>query len=144
MPATAGYSGTPLPKKLGIKPDSTLALIDAPADFEATLGPLDEVAVRHDARGRWDLLILFVTRRAALARRLPGLVRRLDGRSFWIAWPKRTSGVHTDITEDVLREVALPLGVVDYKVCAIDATWSGLKFARRAMRDERRGKAPRG
>ena len=140
----AGYSGTPLPKKLGIKPDSTLALIDAPSDFEATLGPLDEVTVRRDARGRWNLLILFVTSRAALARRLPGLVRGLDGRSFWIAWPKRTSGVRTDLTEDVLREIALPLGVVDYKVCAIDATWSGLKFARRATRDERRGEALRG
>jgi hypothetical protein len=136
---SAGYSGTPLPKKLGIKPDSTLALVGAPEDFEETLGPLDEVTVRRSARGRWDLLLLFVTRRADLARKLPGVVEKLDGRSFWIAWPKRSSGVPTDVTEDTLRELALPLGVVDYKVCAIDATWSGLKFARRAKRDERRG-----
>jgi hypothetical protein len=129
---SAGYSGTPLPKKLGIKPGSTLALIEAPADFGATLGPLDEVTVRRDARGRWDLLVLFVKSRSALARRLPRLVDGLNGRSFWIAWPKRSSGVRTDLTEDVLRELALPLGVVDCKVCAIDRTWSALKFAARA------------
>jgi hypothetical protein len=131
MPSPAGYSGTPLPKKLGIKPGTTLATVNAPADFSTTLGPLDNVVVRGDARGRWDLLILFVTSRNELARRLPGVVKGLEKRSFWIAWPKRASGIATDLTEDVLRELALPLGVVDYKVCAIDRIWSGLKFAGR-------------
>ena len=131
MPTPAGYSGTPLPKKLGIKPGTTLATLNAPADFAATLGPLDDVRIRRDTRGRWDLLVLFVTRRSDLERRLPGVVEGLEQRSFWIAWPKRASGIATDLTEDALREVALPLGVVDYKVCAIDATWSGLKFALR-------------
>lgn len=131
MPTPAGYSGTPLLKKLGIKPGSTLATLNAPADFRRTLGPLEDVQVRPDARGPWDLLILFVTSRKELARRLPGVVKGLEKRSFWLAWPKRTSGVATDLTEDVLREIALPLGVVDYKVCAIDQTWSGLKFAAR-------------
>ena len=131
MPSPAGYSGTPLPKKLGIKPGTTLATVNAPADFSTTLGPLDDVVVRGDTRGRWDLLILFVTSRNELARRLPGVVKGLEKRSFWIAWPKRASGIATDLTEDVLRELALPLGVVDYKVCAIDRIWSGLKFASR-------------
>lgn len=131
MPQPAGYSGTPLPKKLGIKPGMTVAVVNSPDDFPKTLGPLDDVVLRRDVRGAWDLLILFVTSRKDLARRLPGLVQGLDRRSFWIAWPKRASGIPTDLTEDVLRELALPLGVVDYKVCAIDATWSGLKLARR-------------
>lgn len=131
MPQPAGYSGTPLPKKLGIKPGMTVAVVNGPDDFPKTLGPLDDVVLRRDVRGAWDLLILFVTSRKDLARRLPGLVQGLDRRSFWIAWPKRASGIPTDLTEDVLRELALPLGVVDYKVCAIDATWSGLKLARR-------------
>jgi hypothetical protein len=131
MPTPAGYSGTPLPRKLGIKPGTTLATLNAPADFAELLGPLDDVRIRRDTRGRWDLLVLFVTSRRDLERRLPGIVAGLEQRSFWIAWPKRTSGIATDLTEDVLREVALPLGVVDYKVCAIDATWSGLKFALR-------------
>lgn len=131
MPTPAGYSGTPLPKKLGIKPGTTLATLNAPADFAATLGPLDDVRIRSDTRGRWDLLVLFVTSRRDLERRLPRVVDGLEQRSFWIAWPKRTSGIATDLTEDILRELALPLGVVDYKVCAIDATWSGLKFALR-------------
>ena len=127
----AGYSGTPLPRKLGVASGTTVALLGAPPDFAATLGAPADVTLRADARGKWDLLLLFVTSRAELERRLPGIVKRLDKRSFWIAWPKKASGVQTDLTEDVLREIALPLGVVDYKVCAIDETWSGLKFARR-------------
>jgi hypothetical protein len=127
----AGYSGTPLPRKLGVASGTTVALLGAPSDFAATLGAPADVTLRADARGKWDLLLLFVTSRAELARRLPGIVKRLDKRSFWIAWPKKASGVQTDLTEDVLRELALPLGVVDYKVCAIDEKWSGLKFARR-------------
>lgn len=139
MAAPAGYSGTPLPRKLGVKPGTTLALLGAPTGFMTTLGPLEDVRIRTSQRGGWDLLILFVTSRADLERRLPAIVKGLEDRSFWLAWPKRSSGVPTDLTEDVLRAVALPLGVVDYKVCAIDSVWSGLKFARRATSTAGRG-----
>lgn len=126
----AGYSGTPLVRKLGVKEGMRVAWLDAPADFEALLDPLpDGLRVRASARGKLDLAVLFATRRAVLARRLPGLREaiRPDG-MVWAAWPKKASGVATDITEDVVREIALPLGLVDVKVCAIDATWSGLKL----------------
>jgi len=125
-----GYSGTPLPKKLGIKEAHRLALIDAPEDFDATLGELpDEVDIRRSARGSADVLVYFTKSRAAFRKRLPVLGRAIfpDG-GLWIAWPKRASKVPTDMTEDVVREVALPLGLVDNKVCAIDETWSGLRI----------------
>ncbi|MGI8843523.1 MAG: DUF3052 domain-containing protein, partial [Gemmatimonadaceae bacterium] len=102
----AGYSGTPLPRKLGMAPGTTVARVGAPAGFAKTLGAPADVTLRHDARGRWDLLILFVTARSELARRLPAIVNRLEKRSFWIAWPKKASGVQTDLSEDVLRELA--------------------------------------
>jgi hypothetical protein len=134
---TAGYSGTPLPLKLGIKPDSTLALINAPDDFTSTLGVLpDGVATRTSLRGHVDVLICFATERSTLARRIEALGRAIapDG-AAWIAWPKRASNVATDLTEDVVREIALPLGLVDNKVAAIDATWSGLRLVwRRELR----------
>lgn len=126
----AGYSGTPLPKKLGIKEARRLALLDAPEGFDATLGALPEaVEVRRSARGRADVVVYFTTSRAAFQKRLPALGRSIfpDG-GLWIAWPKRASTVPTDMTEDVVREVALPLGLVDNKVCAIDETWSGLRI----------------
>ena len=135
---TAGYSGTPLPRKLGIKPEHRLALVEAPEGFDATLGELPEaVEVRRSARGRADVLVYFTKSRAAFARRLPALARAVfpDG-GLWIAWPKRASKVPTDMTEDVVREVALPLGLVDNKVCAIDETWSGLRVV---WRREHRG-----
>ena len=127
----AGYSGTPLPKKLGIKPGARLALVGAPGDFlESTLAPLpDEVEVRARARGPLDTIIFFTRSRAELDRRCGPLAGALDpAGSLWIAWPKRASGVPTDLTEDTLREVILPQGLVDTKVCAIDDTWSGLRF----------------
>ena len=127
----AGYSGTPLPKKLGIKPGARLALVSAPGDFAGTaLRPLPEgVELRSRARGPLDVIVFFTTRRAQLERRFAKLATALDAAgALWIAWPKRSSGVRTDLTEDALREVGLPLGLVDTKVCAIDDTWSGLRF----------------
>jgi len=128
--SAAGYSGTPLPRKLGLKPEMQVAWLAAPAHFGELIGPLpDGVRLKTRATGPLDLVVLFVTRRAELARRLPGLRAAVapDG-MVWAAWPKRASGVDTDVTEDVVRDVALPLGLVDVKVCAIDDTWSGLKL----------------
>lgn len=127
----AGYSGTPLPKKLGIEEGARLALVGAPAEFlDSTLAPLpDAVEIRARARGPLDTIIFFTTSRAELERRFGQLAGALDpAGSLWIAWPKRASGMLTDLTEDVLREVGLPQGLVDTKVCAIDDTWSGLRF----------------
>jgi hypothetical protein len=128
--ASAGYSGTPLPKKLGFKPGMRAAFVGAPEGFDATLGELpDGVEVARRLGGSLDLVIVFVTRRAELAKRVDALKRAIapDG-MVWVAWPKRASGVETDMTEDVVRDVVLPTGLVDVKVCAIDATWSGLKL----------------
>ncbi len=142
MTKTAGYSGTPLPKKLGIKEEALLALVGAvPSDFDRTLGSLPAgVEVRRQARWRSDVIMCFVTRRAELARRFPSMKRALDpDGGLWIAWPKRASRVATDMTEDVAREIALPAGLVDNKVCAIDDTWSGLRLVYRvADRSARR------
>jgi Protein of unknown function (DUF3052) len=134
---TAGYSGTPLPRKLGFKPGMKAALLGAPDGFDATLGALpDGVAVARRLGGSKDLVVVFVTERADLARRVEALRRAIapDG-MVWVAWPKKASKVPTDMTEDVVRDVALPAGLVDVKVCAIDATWSGLKLViRRELR----------
>lgn len=126
----AGYSGTPLPQKLGIKADHVVAAIEAPADFAGTLGALPSGArIVATATGERDVVVAFVTRRAALEAGLPTWTRAIQpAGSLWIAWPKKASGVATDVTEDVIREVALPTGLVDNKVCAIDATWSGLRL----------------
>ncbi|MPZ97880.1 MAG: DUF3052 family protein [Dehalococcoidia bacterium] len=138
--ATAGYSGTPLVPKLGIKPGHRLAILGAPEDFEATLELSEGVEIRHTARGSADVILCFVTSRARLARRIESLGRSVcpDG-AVWVAWPKRASGVRTDMTEDAVRDAALPLGLVDNKVCAIDATWSGLRLM---WRRERRSQRP--
>jgi hypothetical protein len=127
----AGYSGTPLWKKLGIRAGDTVALVDAPQGFAvADLPP--GVEVRGSARGRASVIVAFHTARSTLAHRFPTLLRALDvDGGLWIAWPKRASGVPTDLTEDVVREVALPTGMVDNKVCAIDETWSGLRLVLR-------------
>jgi hypothetical protein len=127
MSAT-GYSGTPLPRKLGIKPGHRLLLLGAPDGLE--LGELPEgVRVGRRARGVADVIVAFFDRRAELARRMPALRERMDpAAGLWIAWPKRSSGVATDLTEDVVRELALANALVDNKVCAIDATWSGLRL----------------
>jgi hypothetical protein len=133
--STAGYSGTPLVKKLGIKPGDRAAWLAAPAHFEDLLGD-HGAEVKTSLRGGADVVVCFVTERRELARRIDALKRAIapDGMA-WIAWPKRSSGVPTDMTEDVVRDVALPTGLVDVKVCAIDETWSGLKLViRTALR----------
>jgi hypothetical protein len=132
----AGYSGAPLAKKLGIKEGSTLAFHSAPDGFAETLGDLPAgVEIRRTTRGTRDLVVAFFTRRASLERRIGGLGDAVfPAGSLWIAWPKRAAGVTTDVTEGVVREVALPLGLVDNKVCAIDETWSGLRLVWRLER----------
>ena len=130
--ATAGYSGTPLSRKLGIKEGHRLALLDAPDGFERILGELPEgVTAQAGLAGKapFDVVVAFVTGRAQLERALPRVRRRMKpAAGFWVAWPKKASGVETDVTEDVVRAVALPTGLVDNKVCAIDDTWSGLRL----------------
>jgi hypothetical protein len=130
MSARAGYSGTPLPRKLGFKPGMRAAFLDAPGGFETTLGELpDGVEVAARLGGSKDLVVAFVTRRADLTKRIEPLKRAIapDGMA-WVAWPKRASGVETDMTEDVARELGLANRLVDNKVCAIDETWSGLRL----------------
>ncbi|MSO78542.1 MAG: DUF3052 family protein [Acidimicrobiia bacterium] len=128
----AGYSGTPLVKKLGIKEGATIAVVRAPNGFAESLKFPKGVALRREARGRLDVVLFFATRRAELARRFPKLAHGLepDG-GLWIAWPKRTSGVATDLSFDPVQEIGLKNGLVDNKVCAIDDTWSGLRFVYR-------------
>ena len=137
-----GYSGTPLPRKLGIKLAHRVAFPGAPDGFERLLGALPEgVEVRSRARGPLDVIVFFSRRRAELERRFDALRRALDpAGGLWIAWPKRSSAVATDLTEDVVREVALERGLVDNKVCAIDETWSGLRLVIR-LRDRPGGRA---
>jgi hypothetical protein len=120
-----------LAKKLGIRSGDRLALLDAPGGFDVPDLP-EAVEVRRAARGPLDVIVSFHTTKAGFARRLPALMRALhvDG-GLWVAWPKRASGVTTDMTEDVVRQVALPTGLVDVKVCAIDDTWSGLRLCLR-------------
>jgi len=127
-----GYSGTPLPKKLGIKPGAAVALVDAPPRFEKTLGPLpDGVTFGKDRRGSADLILWFVRSRADLARGIRRMAARIDGNALWVIWPKKAGALASDVGETDVREAGLAAGLVDYKVCAVDATWSGLKFARR-------------
>jgi hypothetical protein len=137
----AGYSGTPLAQKLGIKEGHEVGLLRAPAGFADTLTGLPAaVRIRTRAQGRLDVIVSFHTRRADLERRLPTLLKALDvDGGLWIGWPKKSSGEPTDITEDTLREVALPIGLVDNKVCALDDTWSGLRLVwRKELRATKR------
>jgi hypothetical protein len=129
----AGYSGTPLVRKLGIKPEARLGLIGAPDGFDDVLGELPPgVVVRRRLQGTFDVLVAFATRRAELERRLPSWRAALDqAGGLWVTWPKRASGVPTDLGDGVVRELGLAAGLVDNKVCAIDATWSGLRFVYR-------------
>lgn len=127
---TAGYSGQPLTAKLGITPGMTVMLLNAPDEAVALLDPLpDAVTLRRAARGRAHVVVFFARRRVELTRRITPLATVIHpNRALWVAWPKRTSRVATDMSEDVVREVAIPLGLVDTKVCAIDGTWSGLRL----------------
>jgi CheY-like chemotaxis protein len=135
VPGTmAGYSGTPLPKKLGIKAGAAVALLGAPEGFVTkTLGPLPEGAVvRGDARSMFRVGLLFVRSTSDLARRFPSAAKSMgDPGALWIVWPKKASGVPTDLDENAVRAYGLARGLVDYKIAAIDETWSGLCFARR-------------
>lgn len=139
----AGYSGTPLVRKLGIPPGGRVAAIQAPADYRDLLGelPPDAVITPRVAAGA-EFVHLFVARRADLEKRLATLRTKLaDDGVLWVSWPKKAAKVDTDITEDTIRAIALPLGFVDVKVCAVDETWSGLKLMIR--RDLRRTAAKR-
>jgi CheY-like chemotaxis protein len=131
-----GYSGTPLPKKLGIRAEDTVALLGGPGRFEKTLGDLpDGVRLRRQARGILEVILLFAGSRADLNRRFSTAKRALaEGGRLWIAWPKKASGVATDLTQQHVREYGLARGLVDYKICSIDSTWSGLCFTRRRRR----------
>jgi hypothetical protein len=143
----AGYSGTPLPRKLGIGEDDTVALIGAPDGFGDTLGPLPEIAALHTdlADGaRYDVIVDFITQRAELEASLPRLREVMaPACGLWIAWPKKASRRPTDMTDQVIRDVALPTGLVDNKVCAIDETWSGLRLVIRREHREPAGRRPR-
>lgn len=129
-PRPAGYSGTPLAKKLGVGAGCTVLTVAAPEDYRALLAPLPD-GVRFVARldAGVDLVHLFTTRRSELAKALAAYRQKLSPEAVvWVSWPKKASKVSTDVTEDTVREVGLPLGFVDVKVCAVDATWSGLKL----------------
>jgi hypothetical protein len=141
---TAGYSGTPLARKLGIKPDAVVGLLAAPPGIEELLAPLpDGVTIRRRARGRLDVVVLFAAGRAALQERFAQAVEALDtDGGLWVAWPKKSSGVPTDLDFDGVQRLGLDSGLVDNKVCAIDQVWTALRFvvrvadrpARRAAR----------
>ena len=138
---SAGYSGTPLAKKLGISEGAVVATIDAPDHFRDLLDPVPpEVEFRGDLRARADVVVLFTTSRRTLEKRLTAAGRAIfPAGGFWVVWPKRSSGVSTDMTETVVRDVALPVGLVDNKVCAIDDTWSGLRVVwRKELRSSSR------
>jgi len=129
-PAAAGYSGTPLAAKLGIKAGHKVHLSAAPVGFERLLAPLPPgVSFTPRLGADVDLAHIFATRKAGLRAALASHRRTLGpDATVWVSWPKKTSGVPSEITEDSVRELALPLGFVDVKVCAVDATWSGLKL----------------
>jgi hypothetical protein len=133
----AGYSGTPLVAKLGIKPGLRVALVGAPDAYRALLEPLPPgVTITKRATARTDLVHVFTTRRTELAQALASYRESLEPDAvIWVSWPKKASGVPTEVTEHTVRELALPLGLVDVKVCAVTEVWSGLKLVvRKALR----------
>lgn len=135
MTTAAGYSGTPLHRKLGIKPDSKILLAAAPVGFAIDDVPRSAVMHTRAAGSSYDVVLAFCPDLRRLRQRFAGLAPRLTAAgALWIAWPKKASGVATDLDENVVRDVGLDEGLVDVKVIAIDATWSGLKFVRR-LRD---------
>jgi hypothetical protein len=135
---TVGYSGTPLAKKLGIATDAEVVVVNEPDGFRPMLEPLPEgVTFRSALRGQADVVMLFVIERKEFERRIATAEKAIfPNGAIWVAWPKKASKVPTDMTEDVVRAVALPRGLVDNKVCAIDEVWSGLRIV---WRKENRG-----
>ncbi len=130
--AMAGYSGTPLVKKLGIRAQTCVALLGAPDGFEAKLAPLPDGVRLHNKARTADRVLLFADSVSALERRFHSAAKAVAaGGGLWIVWPKKTSGVTTDLTETIVRKFGLAENWVDYKICAVDQTWSGLQFARR-------------
>ena len=125
-----GYSGTPLPGKLGIKPGARVLAVDAPNTYRALISPLPlKAALVSTLDDRVDIIHVFVTKKADLSRFLKSALGKMrSDAALWVSWPKRAAGVPTDVTENTIREVALPLGFVDIKVCAVDEIWSGLKL----------------
>lgn len=133
MPTPAGYSGTPLVKKLGFKPGMRVRFIDEPAHYLKLVGPLPEnITIVKSARGPLDFIHLFVTKQTVIERKLPIAKKLLkpDG-TLWISWPKKTSSLETDLVESIIRETGLAASLVDVKICAVDNDWSGLKFVYR-------------
>ncbi len=132
----AGYSGTPLPKKLGFKENFRAALVNAPKGFQKELEPLPaNVKISPQATSApLDLIVLFVDSQSKLKRDFPRLARKLDKNGMlWIAWPKKASGVATDLLEGSVRNIGLDAGLVDVKICAVNDVWSGLKFVYRLV-----------
>ena len=126
----AGYSGTPLPKKLGLKEKQRVALINEPASFQKQLGKLpDDTVIVEKLSAPLDLVVLFVDREKLLAKQFPALAKKLSSNGMiWVAWPKKSSGVPTDLTFNNVQRIGLDCGLVDVKICAVDEVWSGLKF----------------
>jgi hypothetical protein len=133
----AGYSGAPLAKKLGIKPGCRLFVADAPRNYAELVAPLPEgVQLTAKLRADTDVVHVFSTRRAKLAEALRSSLAKMKPEgAIWVSWPKKASRMETDITEDTIRQLALPMGLVDIKVCAVDETWSALKLV---LRKEKR------
>jgi hypothetical protein len=132
--SSAGYSGTPLVRKLGLKSGARMQLISPPPDFIDTLGTIPE-GVKPVTTGSLDFAMLFVRAASELKKGFPRLRDRLESNGMlWVAWPKKASGVDTDLSEGIVRSIGLDAGLVDVKICAVDHTWSGLKFVRR-LRD---------
>ncbi len=130
----AAYAGTPLPKKLGIKQNSVVVLVGAPEGFRDTLGELPAgVVLRDGPSDAFDLTIWFAESRAQLNDEMDQMIVQAESAPLWIAWPKKASKVKTDLSQQVVREAGLAAGLVDYKICSINATWSGLLFTRRKV-----------
>jgi len=127
-----GYSGTPLPKKLGIKEGLRVSLVDSPPEVVEELKPYLEKCEAADGKSAIDFAIVFTKSRASLAKEFKPIAKQLaPAGMLWISWPKKSSGVPTDLTENIVREIGLAAGLVDVKVCAVTDVWSGLKFVRR-------------
>lgn len=129
--AMAGYAGTPLPKKLGLKPGGRVALVGAPKAFAATLGPLPKDARVVDSRAKRDLTLWFVKRQSVLRREIKRMGKFAGGGGLWIVWPKQGTGIATDVTQVEVRKVGLASGLVDFKIAKIDDAWAGLRFSQR-------------